>query len=337
MAKSEVLSRSVDDLNRDQCANPRIPSLHYGDLLIGGSGCALDNAQFNLGKDPPIVKKMIMFAAGAALMSSPAFAQNGDADASANADEGNWSGFISAGPGVSPEFDGSSDLQVIPFISADIKFKDVTLEVRGLGARLDVLSAVGSGRVYGGPMVKFKLPRDNKLGKVGEPVRFLDKIDFETQGGGFIGVKIGGNENGKGQLKIEASAVTGANGFEATGGFSYALVRSRKVFVDVSNSITYANAEATRTYFGVTAAEALRSGLVAYKPGVGIRDVSSGLTLGYQFNERWGIVANTNYSYLVGDAAKSPIVKGRLTGTAANKAEGSRSQFVGGIGIFFRF
>jgi MipA family protein len=283
------------------------------------------------------VKNLMVFAACAALVSGPAFAQTADGDGSERADEGNWSGFISAGPGVAPEFDGSSDLQVIPFISADIKYKDVTLEVRGLGARLDVLSAIGSGRVYGGPLVKFKLPRDNKLGKVGEPVRFLDKVDFETQGGGFIGVKIGGNENGRGQLKIEASAVTGANGFEATGGFSYALVRSRKVFVDVSNSVTYANAESNRTYFGVTAAEALRSGLVAYKPGAGIRDVSSGLTLGYQFNERWGIVANTNYSYLVGDAADSPIVKGRLTGPEATRGKGSRSQFVGGIGILFRF
>ncbi|MFM9852893.1 MAG: MipA/OmpV family protein [Sphingomonadaceae bacterium] len=283
------------------------------------------------------MKNLTILAACAALVSSPAYAQTADGDESERADEGNWSGFISAGPGVVPEFDGSGDLQVIPFISADIKFKDVTLEVRGLGVRLDVLSAVGSGRVYGGPVVKFKLPRDNSNGKVGEPVRFLDKVDFETQGGGFIGVKLGGNENGKGQFRIEASAVAGANGFEATGAISYALVRTRKVFIDVSNSVTYANAKFNRTYFGVTPAEALRSGLVAFKPGAGIRDISSGLTLGYQFNERWGIVANSNYSYLVGDAADSPIVKGRLTGTDANKAKGSRGQFVGGIGIFFRF
>jgi MipA family protein len=337
MPQPHVFFRSVDDLNRDQCANARIPSLDHRDTLIGGSGCAFDNAEFNLGKDPPIVKNFKILAACAALVSSPAFAQSGDGDASGNADEGNWSGFISAGPGVAPEFDGSSDLQIIPFISADIKYKDVTLEVRGLGARLDVLSAIGSGRVYGGPAVNFKLPRTTSLGKLGEPVRFLNKVSFEPQAGGFIGVKIGGNENGKGEFRIEATALTGDKGFEATGRISYALVRSRKVFVDISNGVTYANAKATRTYFGVTAAEATRSGLVAFNPGAGIRDVNSGLTIGYQFNSRWGIVANTNYSYLVGDAGKSPIVKGRLTGTAANKAEGSRSQFVGGIGILFNF
>jgi MipA family protein len=280
----------------------------------------------------PSVRNFKIIAISLVLLGSPAFGQSGDS-ASAS-DQDNWSGFIAAGPGVAPEFDGSGDLQIIPFVSADIRYKDVTFEVRGLGARLDVLSGLGSGKVFGGPAVKFKLQRDNKLGKVGEPVRFLNKVSFETQAGGFIGLQFGGNEAGKGKIKIEASVVAGAKGLEATGLVSYAPVRSRKVYVDFNSSVTYANAEATRTYFGITAAEALRSGLSPFRPGSGIRDVSSGLTLGYQFNERWGIVANSNYSYLVGDAAKSPIVKGRLVG---NKAAGSRSQFVGGVGVVFRF
>jgi MipA family protein len=307
------------------------------DVWLAATAAQTATPEFYFKKDPKIVKNFKLIAACAALASSPAFAQADNGSGSAGADEGNWSGFISAGPGVAPEFDGSSDFQIIPFISADIKYKDVTLEVRGLGARFDMLSAVGSGRVYGGPAFNFKLPRTQTLGKIGEPVRFLDKITAEPQAGGFIGIKLGGNENGRGEFRIEATALVGDKGFEATGRVSYALVRSRKVFVDISNGITYADAKATRTYFGVTAAEATRSGLVAFNPGGGIRDVSSGLTIGYQFSKRWGIVANTNYSYLVGDAGKSPIIKGRLTGPAATKGEGSRSQFVGGIGILYRF
>jgi MipA family protein len=311
--------------------------LNLRDVWLAAVAAQRAASEFCFEKDTTIVKSFKLIAACAALVSSPALAQSDNGGGSAGADEGNWSGFISAGPGVAPEFDGSGDLQVIPFISADIKYKDVTLEVRGLGARLDVLSAIGSGRVYGGPAFNFKLPRTQTLGKVGDPVRFLDKIKAEPQAGGFIGVKLGGNENGKGEFRIEATALAGDKGFEATGRVTYALVRSRKVFVDISNGITYADGKATRTYFGVTAAEAARSGLVAFTPRAGIRDVNSGLTIGYQFSKRWGIVANTNYSYLVGDAGKSPIIKGRLTGPAANKGEGSRSQFVGGIGILFRF
>jgi MipA family protein len=271
-----------------------------------------------------------------ALTASPAFAQSADG-AQADAPEGNWSGFISAGPGITPEYEGAKTYQVIPFISADLKYRSVTLEVRGTTARLDVLSALsgfGDGALYGGPAVTFKLPRDNKVGDVGNPVRQLTKIPFQVEAGGFIGVKLGGNEAGRGQFRIEATALGGSKGFEAIGKVSYALVRSRKVFVDVDNSITYANAKYMRTYFGVTPAEATASGLAAFTPGAGIKDVSSGLTIGYQFNKRWGIVANGNYSYLVGDAGKSPIVQGRLTGM---KGEGSRSQFTGGVGILFRF
>jgi MipA family protein len=273
-------------------------------------------------------RALLIAALASTALAAPAFAETED---------GNWSGFITAGPGVAPEFAGSGTLRVIPFIAADIKYKKVTLEARGLGARLDVLSGLGSGAIYGGPLVNFKTSRDNKSGKVGDPVRFLNKIDFETQGGAFIGVKLGGDENGRGQIRIETALAGGANGFEATGVVSYALVRTEKVFFDINSSVAYANKESNETYFGVTAAEALRSGLAAYTPGAGIRDIGSGVTLGYQFNKRWSLVANANYNYLVGDAAKSPIVKGRLAGPVANRAEGSRSQFVGGIGIGWSF
>jgi MipA family protein len=280
------------------------------------------------------MRNLRYFAVCLALVASPAFAQSADGAQDSDAPQGNWSGFISAGPGVVPEYQGARTYQVIPFISADLKYRGVTLELRGTSVRLDVLSGFGDGALYGGPAVAFKLPRDNTVGRVGEPVRLLTKIPFVAEAGGFIGVKFGGNEAGRGQFRIEATALGGSRGFEAIGKVSYAVVRSRKVFVDINQSITYANARYMRTYFGVTRAEATASGLAAFTPRAGIKDVSSGLTIGYQFNKRWGIVANGNYSYLVGDAAKSPIVKGRLTGV---KGEGSRSQFVGGVGILFRF
>ncbi len=283
------------------------------------------------------MRKFTFVAICCALASSQALAQSTDEMSSDETPEGNWSGFISAGPGAAPEYEGAKTYQVIPFISADLKYRSVTLEVRGTSARLDVLSALsgfGGGAIYGGPAVAFKLPRDNTVGSVGSPIRALTKIPFQVEAGGFIGLKLGGNEAGRGQFRIEATALGGAKGFEATGRISYALVRSRKVFVDVDNSLTYANDKYMQTYFGVTPLEATASGLAAFKPGAGIKDVSSGLMIGYQFNKRWGIVANGNYSYLVGDAAKSPIVKGRLTGVTG---EGSRSQFVGGVGILFRF
>lgn len=260
------------------------------------------------------------------------------APAMAQEETGNWSGFITAGAGITPEFEGSRKYQGIPYISADIKYKRTTLEVRGLGARLDVLSNFGNGMFYGGPAINFRLPRDPKdLGKVGDPVRFLDKVDFDTQGGGFLGVKFGGNENGQGQFRLETTALAGKNGFEAKFNAGYMLLRNEKFFADVNAGLTYGNEEAIRTYFGITAAEAARSGLTTYTPGSCIKSIDNAITLGYQFSKRWSLVANANYSYLVGDAGKSPLIKGRLTGTDEFKAAGTRSQLTAGIGIGWSF
>ncbi len=244
---------------------------------------------------------------------------------------GNWSGFISVGAGVTPAYDGASSYDPIPFISADIKFRDVTLEVRGLTARLEVLSGLGSGNIYGGPAVKFRIPRDKDAGG---PVALLNEIKFQTQGGGFIGVGLGGDASGQGRVKMEISGYGNSKGFESTGLISYTAIRNEVLFVNLDMSISYANGKFMRTYFGISPAESVRSGLAAYTPKSGIKDIGTGITIGYQFNGRWGLLANGNYQYLVGEAADSPIVNGK---SLLAKGTGSRSQFVGGIGISYRF
>jgi MipA family protein len=265
-----------------------------------------------------------IIAAGFALVVSPVISH-------AQESRGGWSGFIAAGPGVAPEFEGGSKYTLIPFVSGDLRYRGATLEVRGLTARLDVISLFGTGNVYGGPAVQFRLPRDKD---VDGPVALLNEIKFTTEGGGFIGVGFGGNESGQGKIKLEVSSYGSSKGFTGSALISYALIRNEKFFVDVDNSVTFANKKFMRTYFGVTPAESLRSGLAAFAPDGGIKDIKSGVTLGYQFNARWGIQANGNYSYLVGDAGKSPVVRGKSLRVAGS---GSRSQFNAGIGVSFTF
>jgi MipA family protein len=242
-----------------------------------------------------------------------------------------WSGFIAAGPGAAPTYEGGRKYTIIPFVSGDLKYRSATFEFRGLGARLDVFSLFGNGAVYGGPAVQFRLPRDKD---VGGPVALLDEVKFNAEGGGFIGVGFGGNQAGRGRIKLELSGYVGSKGLNGTALASYALVRTEKIFVDIDNSVSFANKKFMRTYFGVTPAEALRSGLEAYTPDASIKNIDTGITIGYQFNSRWGIVANGNYSYLIGDAGKSSLVKDKSLKVAGS---GSRSQFIGGVGILYRF
>ncbi len=81
------------------------------------------------------------------------------------------------------------------------------------------------------------------------------------------------------------------------------------------------------TYFGVSEAGSVRSGLATYTAEGGLKDIGVQATMTYQLTDRWGLVGRASYTRLLGDAANSPIVQG----------EGSADQFRGGVGLSFKF
>ena len=87
------------------------------------------------------------------------------------------------------------------------------------------------------------------------------------------------------------------------------------------------NGRFQRAYFGVDSAAALASGLPAYRPKGGIYALAAASGLSYQFDPRFGIFGYARYERLVGDAAKSPIIRDL----------GSRSQLSGGLGLNYTF
>jgi MipA family protein len=100
----------------------------------------------------------------------------------------------------------------------------------------------------------------------------------------------------------------------------------RYVF-SIGPRVLFSDARYQRAYFGVTPAAALAAGLPAYRPGGGVHavGVASGVT--YSLNSRWGLFGYARYERLVGDAAKSPIVRNY----------GSRNQYSAGLGLNYTF
>lgn len=78
---------------------------------------------------------------------------------------------------------------------------------------------------------------------------------------------------------------------------------------------TWGNGEHLQEYFGITTAQSARSGLAAYSPSAGLRDVRVGVTLFYRLTPQWSLTGALTHSELVGDARNSPIV--RETGTVS--------------------
>ena len=97
--------------------------------------------------------------------------------------------------------------------------------------------------------------------------------------------------------------------------------------ISLGPRVLFSDARYQRAYFGISPAVSLASGLPAYRPGSGVYGgaVASGVT--YALNNRWGLFGFARYERLVGDAAKSPIIR----------EFGSRNQLSGGIGLNYTF
>ncbi len=87
--------------------------------------------------------------------------------------------------------------------------------------------------------------------------------------------------------------------------------------------ITTADAQYMRTYYGITSDASARSGLTAFRPGAGLRDVHTGIGLTTALDKHWIVFGNVGASKLQGDAAASPLTK-------------SQSSIGGSIGIAYR-
>ncbi len=240
--------------------------------------------------------------------------------------DGGAHGFFAIGPGLVPAFDGAKKYQIVPLVIADVDWKGLGLKVRGLGAQLDLL---GSSRIQFGPMVNFRGSRDSAKDGSGR-VKLLDDVDSAVEVGGFVGYRFGGNQYGQGEIAFDLSlakdVTDGHDGLVGTAQASYAAYRSQKFFLNVDAQTTFVDKNYMRSIFGVTPAEAARSGLAAYRPDGGIRDAGAGITAGYQFNQRWGVIARAGANHYLGDAKDSPIID-----------EGSKIQAVGGLALSFRF
>jgi outer membrane scaffolding protein for murein synthesis (MipA/OmpV family) len=92
-------------------------------------------------------------------------------------------------------------------------------------------------------------------------------------------------------------------------------------------STTWASESYMSDYFGVDSADARRSGLDRHNADAGIKDVSLGLSLGYDITPNWQVSLLGRYARLLGDAADSPIVDD----------VGSKNQFFGGLLAAYRF
>lgn len=230
---------------------------------------------------------------------------------------------IGLGPVITPAYEGSDDYKIkaAPLIS--LRYRDL-IQVDNNNIRVNVFGSdtlFRSEHFKAGPLLKLDFGRDETdspdllgLGDVGTSIEL----------GVFASYTIGPT---RARLRVQHDIISGHSGMRIIGDLGVAIYRSEKVAVTSNLSSTWTDGSYMEAYFGVSAAQALASGLTAFTATSGLKDISLAFVGNYSVTDNWAVVGNVGFSKLLGDAKNSPIVS----------VQGSSSQFVGGIFAVYSF
>jgi MipA family protein len=225
---------------------------------------------------------------------------------------------VGLGAQLQPEFVGADRTTVSPLFHVNIArgTREFNFSAPDDSPGIPVISNDGFSF---GPAGNIQRGRENS--DVGAPV---GSIHTTFEAGAF------GQFEAKDSFRLRVELLQGINGHKGLIG----SIGADKIWRDgdryvfsVGPRVLFSNGRYERAFFGVSPAASLASDLPAYRPRSGVYAVAltSGVT--YQLGGRWGMFGYARYERLVGDAAKSPIVR----------QLGSRDQLSGGVGLNYTF
>jgi len=225
---------------------------------------------------------------------------------------------VGLGGQLRPEFIGAKDRQFGPLVDIDIARGDQPFRFEApddsFGLRL-----VTKDNFTFGPAANIEGSRKDK--DVGAP---LGKVKTSLEVGGFAEFLPTETVRLRGQL---LKGVTGHKGLVGSLGVDKIWRDGDRYVFSLGPRLLFSDARYQRAYFGVDPVAALATGLPAYRPKGGMHAVALASGLTYQFNPKWGAFGYARYERLIGDAARSPIVR----------ELGSRNQMSAGIGLSYAF
>ena len=227
---------------------------------------------------------------------------------------------VGLGVGAVPDYLGSQNFKAafIPYFNAAL---GANRYVRLQGATLDA-NLLGDKTWLLGPVVQYRPDPFNNVEN--NHVDHLNGPGSAINVGGFIGAQFEAWD-----LRLQVLGDTKGNqGMLTTlgGGYTVVFDPTRKLRLGLQTS--YGSEEYMSAYFGISSANAGRSGLEAYNADAGFRDVSLNARFTYDWTRGWTFRADALYMRLVGDAADSPVAKGDV---------GSKNQFSGVLSAIYHF
>lgn len=223
-----------------------------------------------------------------------------------------WEVTIGMSSLITPEYEGADEYRVIPVPLVDITYQDRYFfnPYRGLG-----FNWINTRQIQAGPVMTYRLWQNEDDNPA---LDGLGNIPGTLELGGFFNYYLP-------YIRFGADFKQGVNGHRgAIANFSmefYGKI-SDKIQYAIGPRYAWADENYMQTYFGIDGTQSERSGLDAYFPGAGSKEIGVGGFLAYEFNEHWRVSTFGRLTRLLHPASDSPIVKDEGTPTQLTLAFG---------------
>lgn len=269
----------------------------------------------------------------AATLAAPAIAQEAEAPLPDPEDVGdNWT--VALGAAWLPDYVGSNDYRLIPAAAIRGSIGGIGITTRSTYLYADLVPR-GAGKVDfdAGPIVG---ARFNRTGKVKDDVvDLLPERKTAIEVGAFAGASLHGLTNPYDALSLRLDVLRDVGKAHQSTlvapELSFSTPLSRRTYVSASLGADFVSNRFADYYFGIDPAASLASGLPLYDPDGGMKSWKIGLLANQSvtgdLTGGLSLFGTVNYSRLVGDFKRSPIVSDR----------GSASQWLLAAGLAYTF
>ena len=243
---------------------------------------------------------------------------------------------IGIGGAYLPSYEGSDDYVASPIGFAFGKVGGFGFATRGTALTLDIIPDDNDAPFAFdlGPLVNLRLDRTSRIKDT--RVRALGKLDEAIEIGGWAGVRKQRLLHQYDNLGVRLSYQKDVSGEHRssilTPAVEYQTPVSTKTAVSLSLQAERVGDGYARTYFGITPAGALASGLPAYDVDGGWKNWRASMLVGQALtgdlrNPALSMFGGVAYSRMLGDFARSPIVS----------TAGDRDQYFATVGLAYTF
>lgn len=252
----------------------------------------------------------------------PTVATGASSESSSAESKKDWTIRIGAGGVYAPDFEGSNRYRPAAAPIFDVNWKDRVL----LTARSDLYIADLSPQLAVNALNTQMLTLGVRAGydfgrKADHYIEGLDDIDPYLKLGAYGIIKV---DNFKVDVGFDHDVMGSTDGGVLDVGLGYGFRFPTRTAFDVRVGSRFATEAWMESYYGVSIAESLRSGIPFYDAEAGFKDISLSGNLTQDITDHWSLLAYARIQRLTGDADESPVSRTEMQGS-------------GGLGVAYTF